>query len=307
MNQTTTTEGPLQHKLRPGITLYRVLPDKVMLHVAGRLTSIAGEVDEFIELMRVYSRNEDGIHSEDAFGKAFQALANREAQDASQQRMQEAYSFMLHENLIIEKRRSSEMMQNEDKPYATIIYGQEGAFLNDMLKSTLSGLVRDVSAVHVDELKLNDGPAMEPDPRRFYIATGLSTYQLYQLNKVLVAQRLPWIFVSFDGGKMVVSSLIVPGKACFACLRLRQLGTLHSIEANASLEHYLESRPADISTAQSIPRWAECMSAAMVSRSVAANGRYMQHFAVLDIATGEVQCLEISRLTDCDICGEIEA
>jgi hypothetical protein len=133
------------------------------------------------------------------------------------------------------------------------------------------------------------------------VALGCTDWELYELNRRMLAGKRKWMFCSFDGAKFTISPLLQHAATpCFACLRLRRLGSLLSLEPNALFEACSQAGAPDYFSPYAPPSWALHMAMAGVARAL----EDTHDFMVVDCRTAASTTLGVMEVHDCMECGE---
>jgi hypothetical protein len=133
------------------------------------------------------------------------------------------------------------------------------------------------------------------------VALGCTEWELYELNRRMLAGKRKWMFSSYDGSKFTISPLLEhTATPCFACLRLRRLGSLLSLEPNALFEAHSQMRAPDYFSSYAPPLWALHMAMAGVARAL----EDTHDFLVIDSRTATSTTLGVMKVHDCMECGE---
>jgi len=136
------------------------------------------------------------------------------------------------------------------------------------------------------------------------VAIGLSNAELHKLNKAAVDFQFKWIYAAFSGNRIVVSAIHNHRKSpCFACARLRRLGSVDDIISGSILEANLMKNLPMYQTIDVIDDSVDLMLAGVIIRK--SNVKISDSLHLINKTTLEVSEVFLTKLVDCPICGGI--
>lgn len=195
---------------------------------------------------------------------------------------------------------ASEVHANtESKPSLVLIFGSSYSTDGVSPSRILEGLGFQIDA-ELEYEQISEQSAVD-FPSALLIAIACTEWELYKINRSMLAQGRRWLFTSFDGNRFTVSPILQNQKTpCFACLRLRRLGSLHSVEPNALFEAHHQTGEPTFYIPHKPPSWAIQMITGAVARAISETN----DFFILDCRTAASSTQEIMKLQNCIECGE---